>query len=460
MQLNLVKGEEDAMRRIFLVALALCALASSLADGEVVVPSGYSAESLAQNFMGGFDYLPNGDIIGMYTDPNMQKACTLGIIDGNGDGIPAGYEIKYKFNKHMWGAFVRVNPGGTVAVFAVADWGTNYKVYKMKLGDYSVKEIIPNGGSFDGIFDLAFIDDSHCFLSANAAGGTTNKIWHLDIEKGDLTEVISIEGTYSGPVDLDEEGNLYYVRGKGNFPVKPGDFTLLRFPKASLEDAIKKGEPLAESDAEVIASALDGGYDVAWHSSGTLLVSDANNGKVYAVRQGGVVSHFVSLTDQLQGGFTVISLYETEQSSNAEMALGYLPLLGSGEPDVYRITSLRPQLRIMVNATTLSADDGFILTVFMRPTTVSFDAYIVIAGPGGTAYSALPGNRLVPGVEAYASAVPGLAQEVKVKAIEKIIPDSAPEGKWTIYAGAVPTGRRPSVANAIALDTLDIMIEP
>jgi len=454
---------KEAKMRLAIITLGIIAVAC-VTHGAIQVPEGYKVVSLGQNFMGGFDYLPNGDIIGMYNDPMMAENAYIGIVDGNGDGVPAAVDKKYDLGHPAFGAFVKVSPEGSIMLFEDFSLTTfDYKIKRMDLSNYSVSELVPASGSFDGAFDLAFIDSGHCYISANPAG-TTNKIFHLDIVSRVLKEVVSVANTYSGPVDVDGNGNLYYIKGKANPAPQPRDFTILRFNASDLAAVLGGAPVIGVPDAAVVADGLDGGYDVAWHYSGTIYVSDANNGKLYSMNPGAPVSTFASLPGDSGEGFSVISLYRRDQAfgpstpTKAEMAVDYISLPGVSSPDVYRITSLPPPVGATVSATLLGEGDRFVLTVMAQPTSNPFDGYVVLVSPGGAAYSVTP-RGLIKGITAYAVNVRGLAKEFKGKLLDITIPASVPIGTWTIYAGLVPGGSAPSPANAFALDSIEVTVE-
>ena len=445
---------------ICITAVLAVACAAGAATAAVTVPEGFTASAFGQNFMGGVDYLPNGDLIGMYADPLFVGNSWIGIADANGDGIPAAVEEVYNFGVPEWAGFVKVSPDGTVAVFCES---TNYKIYEMDLSTFAVREIVPQGGTFDGAFDLAFIDNSSCYVSANPAWGTTNDILFLEIASGQLKKVASVTSTYSGPLDVDEEGNLYYVAGKAHYPVQPGDFTLLKFDAAELAEAMEGSTVLGRSDAAVVKDGLDGGYGVAWHGSGDLFVSDANHGKIVRVSPGGASAEFASLPGGDGEGFRVISIFDGLEPfsagvrSSCRLATDYLPLPGVGTPEVYRISPLPPLVNAVVNATKFARGDRLALTVTAQPETARFDAYIVLSGPGGIAYSVTE-KGLPSGVKPYASAVPGLAQEFKARVLDMVVPPAAAAGGWTVYAGLMPAGMPPYPAAALALDTTGLTV--
>jgi hypothetical protein len=442
------------------VVAAGCA-AGACAAG-ISVPGGFSASATGWNFMGGFDYLPNGDIIGMHADPLLAENSWIGVADANGDGIPASVEKVYDFGMAEWAGFVKVSPRGTTAVFCES---TNYKLYAMDLdNNYSVQEIIPDGGTFDGAFDLAFAGETSCYVSANPGWSKTNEILHLDIVTGKVKKVASIPDTYSGPVDTDDEGNLYYVSGKAHYPVEKGDFTLLKFDAAKLAEALEDGRVLARGDATTVAMGLDGGYDVAWHaSSGDLFVSDCNHGTIVRIPAEGVPAEFASLPGEDGEGFRVVAFFDGGKAfargerSGCTLATDYLPIAGNQGLDVYRISPPPPFVNAVVSSKRPAAGSRLALTVTAQPQGTRFDGYIVLLGPGGAAYS-VTGRGLVPGVAPYVSAVRGLATVFKERVLDMTVPSGAAEGKWKIYAGLMRAGAKPDTGAALALDELEVEV--
>jgi sugar lactone lactonase YvrE len=429
-----------------------------MAHGAIQTPSGYEAEALDQNFAGGFDYLPNGDIIGMYVDTTGAVNSYIGVIDANGDGIPADVEKKYDFGGNIWGAFVKVSPDGSFALFGES---STYKVRRMDLESYAVTELNPVSGSFDGAYDLAFIDSAHCYLSANPAFGTTNKIYHLDVAALSLTEVATVDNTYSGGIDVDDEGNLYYLRNTDEWPIPDtGAFTLLEFGHTELEYALAHGTVLTPAEAQQIA-VLDGGIDVAWHSSGYLYVSDNHHGEIYRISP---LTGFATLSSDIAGGFSTLAIYKREQPfapdtwTPAKLAAAYADEFGGPTPaNIYQIAPIMPAVGIVANAASFGAGDRFVLSVAVQPIAQPFDAYVVFKGPG-VVYSLTP-SGLVEGIGAYVAGVPGLKQAVTKDILDLSVPSGIPTGTWTIYAGLMPEGTAPSPPKALALDSIEVTVE-
>lgn len=443
---------------IFAIWTVMCVV--GLSQAEVVAPEGFQSGALNQDFGGGFDWLPDGDIIGMYADQNMLQNSYIGIIDANGDGAPAAVAKVYDFGKATFGSFVKVSPDGSFALFVDS---VSYEIFSINLTDYDVTEVVPSSGSFDGAFDLAFIDSRSCYLSANPAWGTTNKILHLDLNNGKVMEVASIDHTFSGPIDVDDGGNLYYVKNSANYPVKPGDYTLLSFDAAKLENALNGGPVLASGDARVIASGLDGGYDAAWHASGAVYVSDANNGKIYKIAS---ISNFATLSAGMGGGFTTLAFRHRDQAfdagilTDAALCAGYLDAYGGTTPsNVYRITPVAPELGVAVDRVEYAAGDTLAVEISIRrDVPIPFDGYIVFAGPGGIAYSCR-GASVTKGIKPYVTAVPGLRQPYRMTAAALRMPQGTPSGKWTVYAAILKAGAQAKASNALAIDSAGFTIE-
>jgi hypothetical protein len=453
-------GKERSMNKLMILAVCAGMYIAGLALADVNVPEGFQADALNQDFGGGLDWLPDGDIIGLYADQNMIENSYVGIIDANGDGIPASVTKIHDFGEAIFGTFVKVSPDGS---FALLGDSLNYKVFAISLPDYNVTEVVPSSGSFDGVFDLAFIDNENCYLSVNPAWGTTNKILHLDLGSCKVTEVASIDDTFSGPVDVDDGGNLYYVKNSANYPVQPGDFALLSFAVDKLENALSEGAVLGVGDADEIAPDLDGGYDVAWHASGAVYVSDANNGKIYKIAS---VSEFATLGADMGGGFTYLALRDRDQAfdagvlTDAALCAGYMDVHdGPTPPNVYRITSSAPEIGVALDKVSYVPGDSLSVEVsIQRAIPIAFDVYVVFRSSGGLLRSC-KGASLVKGIEPYIEAVPRLTKPYEKVIKTLTVPVKMPKGEWTVYMAILRAGDKASVRNALAIDSAVFTVE-
>jgi len=94
----------------------------------------------------------------------------------------------------------------------------------------------------------------------------------------------------------------------------------------------------------------------------------------------------------------------------------------------------------------------------VQPATRVFDAYAVLAGPGGI-FSIRPGGGMVAGIRPYAARVPGLGDAIEATLLDIAIPARVPTGAWVVYAGLVPQGANPSPGNAFALDSVRVTVK-
>ena len=129
-----------------------------------------------------------------------------------------------------------------------------------------------------GNFSLAFRDNNSVYISLNAsfAPQTPNSILYVDLANpGARKIIININNTPSGPVVVNDAGDLYYVKSTGTRPPPPGSHTLLKFTAVQLQNAINTGTVLAENNSQ-ISMPLDGGYNLAVNSFGDLFVAQLN----------------------------------------------------------------------------------------------------------------------------------------------------------------------------------------
>ena len=300
------------MHKARMLFLLLTALTVAESPAQIQVPMGYTVESINANCGGGIDYLPGGDILGIYQDLGYPTTGYLVEVDANGDGVPSAPQQLYALGSGVYGSFVRVSPSGGFAIFGESSNGV---IRHIDLSGHSVVQIATVAYNND----LSFIDYHYCYLSANPEYNPQtwesgpNRIYHWDLDTGIRTVVVEIPDTPSGPIDVDDSGNLYYVRGTGAYPPPPNSFALLKYSAAALAQALQTETALGENDAQQIA-LLDGGYKVAWHSSGYCFVSDSNNGKIYKIESDGTVSTFCERGGGSYDSYTGMDLYRRDSS--------------------------------------------------------------------------------------------------------------------------------------------------
>jgi hypothetical protein len=117
-------------------------------------------------------------------------------------------------------------------------------------------------------YDAVFEAQDSLLVSA-AVGGPNNEVWRVSLPSGSGVLLAEISGP-SGPLDLDGSGNLYLGTFAPGFPPLPGGSEVLRFAAAELT-----GAPVLDaSDADLLASGLDGVAELVVHPSGALFLAD------------------------------------------------------------------------------------------------------------------------------------------------------------------------------------------
>ena len=124
----------------------------------------------------------------------------------------------------------------------------------------------------------------------------------------------------------------------------------------------------------------------------------------------------------------------------------------------YRGGECAPPIRVTGNGTSLPRGTRLVIGASVQPATRVFDAYAVLAGPGGI-FSIRPGGGMVAGIRPYAARVPGLGDAIEATLLDIAIPARVPTGAWVVYAGLVPQGANPSPGNAFALDSVRVTVK-
>lgn len=307
-------------------ALTLLFSTATLAQ-EVSVSSDFKATKLANNIAGGVSYLPDGDILAFTND--YVNGPSLLRYDANGDGLPAGgQEIFAQFDSSTFPDFVEVSPSGKFALAGVS--GSSSTVFKVDLGSKTVSPYFTAPGNFD----LVFIDETKAYLSANPGGFNSaipNEISLVELSATPtMRTVISVGNTPSGPIALNNQGDLYYVAGTFTFPAPANSSRLLRFAAADLALAASNSSVLAESNA-ASSMIVPGGYDMVFHkldsSSGELFISTIGSDIYRVDEKSSTLSTFLSVTDPTFPALTAMSFFKptgvfsATEATRAELAL-------------------------------------------------------------------------------------------------------------------------------------------
>ena len=228
----------------------LCALGLSatpaLSQGTPLV--GFQIQDVANPGGGSTRTLSNGDVIGF----NGQ---TVTRFDSTGNVL----QVLHTFpTSNFTGAFA-VDPTESFAIVGESSFGDVFRVDLNAGGAVFLANLFFN-------YDAEFAPDGSVYLSAATGGfGADNDLVRLDPLTGATTFVAHVLGA-SGPLSVDNNGNVFYATVSADFPAPSGFTDVLIFTAGSLAsaDCGVPGGCLDESDAIPYAFGFDGASDMAY----------------------------------------------------------------------------------------------------------------------------------------------------------------------------------------------------
>lgn len=240
-----------------------------------------------------------------------------------------------------------VRPPGSPALLYADDRSGRLVVHDVASGTESTRALVAN------TFDVTAIGGA-LLAAANPlwpAPGARPGVWRLDPSGGSAhREVVALPVGASGPLAVDpSNGDLVVATLPAIQPTPAGAVTLLRFPSARLGAAIAGGARLTVADASVIASGLDGAFDLAFDDRGCIFVSNPGDGRVERVRADGRVdaTPFVGANPSsalglafVDGDRATFDPWQPDRGGALLIAINDWSTLGA----VVEVRSARPQL--------------------------------------------------------------------------------------------------------------------
>lgn len=257
---------------------------------DISVSPEFSTRERVINAAGGFDYLPDGDIISVVADytSGVDTKATIYISEANGDFVPAGAQSLASVSLPMFTylSFLAVSPDGTFAVFGTSSDGISDALYRFDVASRTISPL----GNVSGSYDLTFIDNQAGYISYNPGFGSTNILARINFSTTPptISPFAEIYGAPSGPLTVDPFGYLHYVKSTYAFPPPPNSNVLMRFSKEQIDSAISTAAILTESDSAYLTQ-IDGGSDIIFSPdmapNGQLLISNSSAGKLLQISQ-------------------------------------------------------------------------------------------------------------------------------------------------------------------------------
>lgn len=130
-------------------------------------------------------------------------------------------------------------------------------------------------------YDAVMLDDDRALISAKTGGfaAPDNDLVFVDLLTGQTQLLAQFPGA-SGPVTIDEFGNVYYATAPATFPAPAATVSVLRLTKATIDNAIATNQVLGVANAQVVISGLDAAGDLAFDDDGDLFFVDWFSNKI------------------------------------------------------------------------------------------------------------------------------------------------------------------------------------
>jgi len=168
----------------------------------------------------------------------------------------------------VFSSFLRLSEDETLAYFGESSTGA---IRELNLATGQVRVITSISFNFDLTFDVV---PGLAYVSAATAGFGTNSVWRVDLISGATSEVVRVTG-FSGPVEVDSQGDLFVSILDAGFPPAPGSARIVRFSAAQASSGVLLQEQNGVSHSAGFASISSTDYDAA---TDRMFVTETNSG--------------------------------------------------------------------------------------------------------------------------------------------------------------------------------------
>ena len=313
------------------VGFVLLGAPLSAAEGPFTAEPGYVAcerATLAPDLIiGGLAYAADGSLL-VYAGADLLRL--------SADGSRS---VLTSFDSPVFGSFVVRAPTPGVVLFGESSAGNIYSV-PLDGSERSLLDQISNN------YALAFDPEGRGYVSRGANG--RQEIVLLDADPGNTPRpvIVNMPG-FSGPIAVDDTGNLYY----GTADFLASSQSLHRFLQAQLEAAVT-GDPVDFSAGELVLGGFGGFSQMLFHAD-HLIFSDlgftTGAGRVERLAlAGGFEMESLFVTPHPDGvvSATHIAMFggDSDFAAGAGSTGGQLAVVYSDFVSVQGLTEIRPQL--------------------------------------------------------------------------------------------------------------------
>ena len=199
--------------------------------------------------------------------------------------------------------FVSIHPDETIAYVGES---SNGAIFEVDLAGGGANQIATLEFNFDMAFDPATPDSA--YISAATSGFGVNSVHRIDLTTGATEEVVLVTG-FSGPLAVNDFGDVLLARLPASFPFPVGATDILLFDNASLYS----GAVLDESASTVLTSGLDGASSIAFdHGKEQFFLAETNTGatgagtNIWRLDAAGVIQEKVTASTVFATGLELI----------------------------------------------------------------------------------------------------------------------------------------------------------
>jgi len=244
----------------------------------------------------------------------------------------------------VFASFVDLSADETFAYIGESSLGT---LREVDLTTGALRTLASLTFNFDFALDVV---PGLAYVSAATAGFGTNSVWRLDLVSGQTVEVVRVTG-FSGPITVDQRGDLYVGVLDTNFPPTPNASRIVRFAAAQLTGA----SVLTEAQGQPFSTGYDNVGDAAYDPrTDHFAVMETNTGAtgfesvLWLVDESGQRLEPVATAPGFAGGLEFVdSGFGTEfgsyQPAYTSLRFAYADCFGTGTWHRWNTTGAQPE---------------------------------------------------------------------------------------------------------------------
>ncbi len=196
-------------------------------------------------------------------------------------------------------------------------------------------------------YDAVMLDDDRALVSAKTGGFASpdNDVMFVDLITGQTQLLAQFPGA-SGPLTVDNTGNVYYATSPATFPAPTGTVTVLRLTSTDIDNAIATSTVLGIANAQIVIAGLDAAGDLAFDDDGDLFFVDWLNNRIGEINDadGNTATLAPTLIDYAGSGLYGSVLQFARTTAGPQVFEPFQPVAGAlmvHETDYVTISQIR-----------------------------------------------------------------------------------------------------------------------